>query len=116
MPKPKKLVIIGGCGHVSLPLGIVFANRGINVVPLDISAERIAAVNSGRMPFMEKSADVLPQSSPGFHAVPDLAQAVQKGQVRYGTDCAGGDLAMSFARAAQPMMQRTPSRSTIVPW
>jgi UDP-N-acetyl-D-mannosaminuronic acid dehydrogenase len=57
MPKPKKLVIIGGCGHVGLPLGIVFANCGINVVPLDISAERIATVNSGRMPFMEKSAD-----------------------------------------------------------
>jgi hypothetical protein len=26
MQKPKKLVI-GGCGHVDLPLGIVFANR-----------------------------------------------------------------------------------------
>lgn len=57
MRKPGKLVIIGGCGHVGLPLGIVFANCGINVVLLDISAERIAAVNSGRMPFMEKSAE-----------------------------------------------------------
>jgi len=57
MPKPGKLVIIGGCGHVGLPLGIVFANCGVNVTLLDLSAERIAIVNSGRMPFIEKSAE-----------------------------------------------------------
>jgi len=57
MSKNGKLVIIGGCGHVGLPLGIVFAQNGIDVVLLDINAERIAAVNSGRMPFMEKSAE-----------------------------------------------------------
>src|SRR6266852_4836903 len=56
MPKPGKLVIIGGCGHVGLPLGIVFANCGINVVLLDVSAERIATVSSGRAPFMENAA------------------------------------------------------------
>ncbi len=56
MPKPTRLVIIGGCGHVGLPLGIVFANCGINVVLLDVSAERITTVNSGRAPFMENAA------------------------------------------------------------
>ncbi|HWZ46345.1 MAG TPA: nucleotide sugar dehydrogenase, partial [Candidatus Saccharimonadales bacterium] len=54
---PKKLVIVGGCGHVGLPLGIVFANCGVNVVLLDINEEKIAMVNSGRMPFMENSAE-----------------------------------------------------------
>ena len=57
MSKPGKLVVIGGCGHVGLPLGIVFANCGVNVVLLDIDESKIAQVNSGRMPFMEKSAD-----------------------------------------------------------
>ena len=57
MSKPKKLVIIGGCGHVGLPLGIVFANSGIEVVLLDVDAQKIALVNSGKMPFMETSAD-----------------------------------------------------------
>ncbi|MFI5057705.1 MAG: hypothetical protein ACHQLQ_05930 [Candidatus Acidiferrales bacterium] len=57
MPRPTRLVIIGGCGHVGLPLGIVFANCGINVVLLDLSAERIATVNSGRTPFMENDAE-----------------------------------------------------------
>ena len=53
----KKLVIVGGCGHVGLPLGIVFAKAGLNVVLLDIDNTKIAVVNSGRMPFMEKSAE-----------------------------------------------------------
>lgn len=57
MRKPRKLVIIGGCGHVGLPLGVVFANCGINVVLLDLSAERVATVNSGRTPFMENAAE-----------------------------------------------------------
>jgi UDP-N-acetyl-D-mannosaminuronic acid dehydrogenase len=57
MKKPKKLVIVGGCGHVGLPLGIVFANCGVHVVLLDIDGEKIETVNSGRMPFMEKSAE-----------------------------------------------------------
>jgi len=57
MPKPKKLVIVGGCGHVGLPLGIVFANHGIDVVLLDIDQAKIATVNSGHMPFMEKNAE-----------------------------------------------------------
>lgn len=59
MPTPGKIVIIGGCGHVGLPLGIVFANCGISVTLLDIDHQKIAAVNSGHMPFMEKSAEEL---------------------------------------------------------
>lgn len=57
MPKIKKLVILGGCGHVGLPLGIVFAACGVKVVLLDIDQEKIALINSGRMPFMETSAE-----------------------------------------------------------
>jgi UDP-N-acetyl-D-mannosaminuronic acid dehydrogenase len=55
--KLEKVVIIGGCGHVGLPLGIVLAHCGLNVVLLDIDAEKIAIVNGGRMPFMERAAD-----------------------------------------------------------
>jgi 2-polyprenyl-6-methoxyphenol hydroxylase-like FAD-dependent oxidoreductase len=35
MQKLKKIVIIGGCGHLGLPLGIVIANCGLDVVLLD---------------------------------------------------------------------------------
>jgi UDP-N-acetyl-D-mannosaminuronic acid dehydrogenase len=65
MHEPQKLVIIGGCGHVGLPLGIVFADRGLNVVLLDIDENKIACVNSGKMPFMEKSAEELLQTVVG---------------------------------------------------
>src|ERR1700753_3456462 len=56
MQKIKKIVIIGGCGHVGLPLGIVFANCGVNVVLLDRDQAKIDIVNGGQMPFMENNA------------------------------------------------------------
>ena len=56
MQRSKKIVIIGGCGHVGLPLGIVFANCGLDVVLLDRDQAKIETVNSGQMPFMETNA------------------------------------------------------------
>src|SRR5277367_2712898 len=56
MKKLKKIVVIGGCGHVGLPLGIVFANCGLDVVLLDRDQAKIDTVNAGQMPFMETNA------------------------------------------------------------
>jgi UDP-N-acetyl-D-mannosaminuronic acid dehydrogenase len=56
MRKIKKIVVIGGCGHVGLPLGIVFANCGLDVVLLDRDQGKIDTVNAGQMPFMETNA------------------------------------------------------------
>src|SRR5580692_5262049 len=56
MQRLKKVVIIGGCGHVGLPLGIVFANCGLDVVLLDRDQAKIDTVNGGQMPFMETNA------------------------------------------------------------
>ncbi len=56
MQRSKKIVIIGGCGHVGLPLGIVFANCGLDVVLLDRDQAKIETVNGGQMPFMETNA------------------------------------------------------------
>jgi UDP-N-acetyl-D-mannosaminuronic acid dehydrogenase len=56
MQKIKKIVVIGGCGHVGLPLGIVFANCGLDVVLLDRDQTKIEIVNKGQMPFMETNA------------------------------------------------------------
>jgi UDP-N-acetyl-D-mannosaminuronic acid dehydrogenase len=55
-----RIVIVGGCGHVGLPLGIAFAaDAGANVTLLDIDPEKIETVNSGRMPFREDGANEL---------------------------------------------------------
>lgn len=61
-PKPN-LVIVGGCGHVGLPLGLVFATRGAaQVTLLDIVAEKVDRVNLGQMPFLETGAETLLRS------------------------------------------------------
>lgn len=51
--------VIGGGGHVGLPLSIAFANRGKKVVIFDTNKRSLATINSGKMPFMEKDAEPL---------------------------------------------------------
>ena len=49
--------VIGGCGHVGLPLALSFARRGLKVAVDDINDEAVATVRSGRMPFLESGAE-----------------------------------------------------------
>ena len=49
--------VVGGCGHVGLPLAITFAQSGLDVSVHDINRESVAIVNSGRMPFLEPNAE-----------------------------------------------------------
>lgn len=53
--------IVGGCGHVGLPLGIAFANAGKRVVLYDIDQNAIDTISRGRMPFMEEGAEEILQ-------------------------------------------------------
>jgi len=53
----RDVVVIGGCGHVGLPLALAFADRGANVAIYDVSEAAVAAVNAGKMPFAEPDAD-----------------------------------------------------------
>ena len=55
----KQVVIVGGCGHVGLPLGLVFASRGVRVTLLDIDKDKVEKVNRGEMPFLEQGAPEL---------------------------------------------------------
>ena len=50
------VVVIGGCGHVGLPLAIAFADRGARTGIYDVSAAAVATVNAGRLPFAEPGA------------------------------------------------------------
>jgi UDP-N-acetyl-D-mannosaminuronic acid dehydrogenase len=49
--------VVGGCGHVGLPLAITFAGRGLDVSVYDIDERAVATVRSGRMPFLEAGAE-----------------------------------------------------------
>ena len=53
------IVIIGGCGHVGLPLGLSFARAGKQVIALDLSKEKVDQANRGEMPFLDNGADEL---------------------------------------------------------
>lgn len=55
----QKVVIVGGGGHVGLPLGIVLADSGFESVALDISEETVKKINHGQMPFAEEGAQEL---------------------------------------------------------
>ena len=70
----RDIAIVGGCGHVGLPLGIAFADRGLSVVLQDTNAAAVETVNSGRMPFREAGADEL------------LAKALASGKLRATND------------------------------
>jgi UDP-N-acetyl-D-mannosaminuronic acid dehydrogenase len=50
------IVVIGGCGHVGLPLGIAFADRGCRVTLLDMSQAAVDTVNRAELPFNEPGA------------------------------------------------------------
>lgn len=48
--------VVGGCGHVGLPLAITFAQAGLKVAIYDINERSIDQVRSGRVPFLEPGA------------------------------------------------------------
>ena len=52
-----QVTVIGGCGHVGLPLALALAKSGLRVQAYDISAAAVESVNAGRMPFWESGAD-----------------------------------------------------------
>jgi UDP-N-acetyl-D-mannosaminuronic acid dehydrogenase len=53
------VVVVGGGGHAGLPFGMVLADRGMQVVLLDIDQEKVASINQGKMPFLEAGAEEL---------------------------------------------------------
>jgi UDP-N-acetyl-D-mannosaminuronic acid dehydrogenase len=56
-------VVLGGGGHVGLPLAIMLSSRGVNTAIYDISKSAVKGINSGNMPFWEPGAEKLLQKS-----------------------------------------------------
>jgi UDP-N-acetyl-D-mannosaminuronic acid dehydrogenase len=58
----RNVVVVGGCGHVGLPFGMVLADRGLDVTLLDVDKTKVASINEGHMPFLEAGAvELLPR-------------------------------------------------------
>ena len=50
------VVVVGGCGHVGLPLAIALASRGLRVGIYDINQAAVDSVSRGALPFREDGA------------------------------------------------------------
>jgi len=53
------IAVVGGAGHVGLPLSIVFASKGCRVLVHDVNPVSLEQIFRGEMPFMEKGATPL---------------------------------------------------------
>ena len=53
------VVIVGGFGHIGLPLGILFAHKGMKTCLYDINKKTYNIIKKGKMPFTEYGADTL---------------------------------------------------------
>jgi UDP-N-acetyl-D-mannosaminuronic acid dehydrogenase len=53
------VVVVGGGGHVGLPLSLAFARSDLLVGIYDISTDTVARIRRGEMPFLENGADEL---------------------------------------------------------
>jgi UDP-N-acetyl-D-mannosaminuronic acid dehydrogenase len=54
-----EVCVIGGCGHVGLPLSLAFAKAGLRVAIYDVDERAVETVRAGRMPFLERGAPPL---------------------------------------------------------
>ena len=70
------ICIVGGAGHVGLPLALVFARAGQRVLIFDLNQAAMATIKSGTMPFIE------------YGAEPLLTAALRDGTLAFSSDAA----------------------------
>ncbi len=70
------VVVLGGGGHVGLPLSLAFAKAGLRVGVYDVNQDTLDRLAAGSMPFMETGADEL------------LAEMLPTGRLEFSADAA----------------------------
>ncbi len=73
----RDVYVIGGGGHVGLPLALICADSGLRTVAYDVDAAKVRQIRDGRMPFREEDAPemlarVLKSGHLEVESVPDL--------------------------------------------
>jgi UDP-N-acetyl-D-mannosaminuronic acid dehydrogenase len=56
---PLRVAVVGGCGHIGLPLGLLLCDRGHTVTLVDVNAAAVKAISEGKLPFYEQGAEEL---------------------------------------------------------
>jgi UDP-N-acetyl-D-mannosaminuronic acid dehydrogenase len=72
-PQDLDVVVLGGGGHVGLPLSLAFAKAGMRVGIYDTNQATLDRIASGEMPFLETGADEL------------LAEILPTGRLTFGS-------------------------------
>ena len=57
--KKYDICVVGGAGHVGLPLAIVFASKGMRTLVYDVNEAVLGVIRRGTVPFMEEGAEPL---------------------------------------------------------
>jgi len=57
MDFPNDICIVGGAGHVGLPLGLAFADKGQRVLLYDLAGPTLETIKEGKLPFIECDAE-----------------------------------------------------------
>src|ERR1035438_8909976 len=89
------VVVIGGCGHVGLPLAIALADRGATVAIYDVSTAAVDMVNAAQLPFAE----------------PDAAPVLKLCAVSASPECLMNRGELHLPRKGSPAHQPRPSGS-----
>ena len=90
-PEKKYVVaVVGGAGHVGIPLSLVLADRGLRTLIVDRNRDALATLESGRLPFVEAGGEpllrkVLDEGMLGFSSRPDGVAGVRVIIVTIGT-------------------------------
>ncbi|MBF0284273.1 MAG: nucleotide sugar dehydrogenase [Magnetococcales bacterium] len=71
---PVDLTVVGGAGHVGLPLSLAFAATGLRVLILDLNAAALESIRAGRLPAIE------------YGAEPYLEQALREDRLAFASD------------------------------
>jgi len=73
------VLVVGGFGHIGLPLGIMLADAGLKVALHDIDQTKRASILEGKMPFLEYDAEPILRRVIGktLHVADGLADAAR---------------------------------------
>src|SRR5687768_15763424 len=116
----RRLVVIG-TGYVGLVTGACLADHGHDVVCLDVSEPRIAALRQGKLPFMEPGLDEVvhrAQAAGRLRFAVRMAEAIVDREVAIlavGTPSrADGGADLQFVHAATDEVARTAPRGLVL--
>ena len=68
------VAVVGGAGHVGLPLALSFADQGLNVLVNDINQAAMDSIAEGTVPFFEEGAEEM------------LARVLKAGTISFSAD------------------------------